>query len=424
MGLSAEGKPLLGTGDKGTIIELEGDGVYSSVAKTASEQVTSFAAGAGGKIYVATANPGKIFILGPGNEASGSFESNTFDARTFSNWGRLTWWGENGAMNGKVAFYVRSGNTSSPEKNWSAWVGPITNAGGDSLKCPPARFIQWKAVFQGGDGAGAPSISWVSVAYQPKNLAPVIDDIAIQNPGVRVSSFAIAGAGSSASVPVALRNPQRAGETPAAEAGADANPKAPRIDPPLQGVAAKGYETAIWSAHDDNDDDLTFAIYYRSEGDQNWRLLKDKVTDNYISWDTATMPDGAYYLKIVASDSPSNPVEQALTSERESERFEVVNTPPRIENLKADAGAATAKLTFEGISSSGALGRAAYSLDGGDWRVIFPVGQLSDSPKETYEIQLPNLSAGQHTVAVQVSDRFENTAVAKTAISIPNKSTN
>jgi len=110
-----------------------------------------------------------------------------------------------------------------------------------------------------------------------------------------------------------------------------------------------------------------------------------------------------------------------LTSERESERFEVVNTPPRIENLKADAGATTAKLTFEGISSSGALGRAAYSVDGGDWRVIFPAGQLSDSPKENYEIQLPNLSAGQHTVAVQVSDRFENTAVAKTAISIPNK---
>ena len=132
------------------------------------------------------------------------------------------------------------------------------------------------------------------------------------------------------------------------------------------------------------------------------------------------MPDGAYYLKVVASDSPSNPATEALSGERESERFEVANTPPRIENLRAAAGAASAKVTFDGISSSGALGRAVYSVDGGDWQVIFPVGLLSDSPKETYEIQLPNLSAGPHTVAVQISDRFENTSVAKTAISNPN----
>jgi hypothetical protein len=418
LGLSAEGKPLMGAGDKGTIIELEGSGVYSSVAKTASQQVTSFATGAGGKIYVATANPGKIFVLGPGNDPGGSFESNTFDARTFSNWGRLTWWGDNGAMKGKMAFYVRSGNTSSPEKNWSAWVGPITNAGGDTVKCPPARFVQWKAVFQGGESAGTPSLSWVSLAYQPKNLAPVIDDIAIQDPGVRVSSFAMGGTGASAGSTVALRNPKHAGDTPVAEAGADANPKITRIDLPLQGVSAKGYQTAIWSAHDDNDDDLIYTVYYRSEGDQNWRLLKEKLTDTYISWDTSTMPDGAFYLKIVASDSASNPADQALTSERESERFEVVNTPPRIENLRADGGAAAAKVTFDGISSSGALGRAVYSLDGGDWQVIFPEGLLSDSQKEPYEIQLQKLPAGQHTVAVQISDRFGNTTVAKTAVTV------
>jgi len=188
----------------------------------------------------------------------------------------------------------------------------------------------------------------------------------------------------------------------------------------LQGIAAKGYQTVLWSAHDDNDDELSFTIYYRGEGEQNWRLLKGKIAEPYYSWDTTTMPDGSYYLKIVASDSPSNPAGEALTSERESDRFEVVNTPPRIENLRVDAGASPAKVSFDGVASSGALGRAAYSLDGGDWQVIFPVGLLSDSPKETYEIPLPSLSAGQHTVAVQISDRFENTAVAKTTISISN----
>ncbi|MGC2722634.1 MAG: hypothetical protein WA224_01645, partial [Candidatus Acidiferrales bacterium] len=189
MGLSADGKILLGTGNKGAIIELEGNNVYSSIAKTASAQVTSLIAGRDGAMLVGTANPGKIFTLGPGYESQGSFESDPFDAKIFSHWGRLTWWGDNGATQGKVAFYVRSGNTSSPEKNWSPWAGPYSNVAGEGVSCPPARFIQWKAVFLETDKGAPPNISWVSVAYQSENVAPVVDDIAIQDPGVRVQGF-------------------------------------------------------------------------------------------------------------------------------------------------------------------------------------------------------------------------------------------
>ena len=277
--------------------------------------------------------------------------------------------------------------------------------------------------FRTTDHGGAPSISWVSVAYQPKNVAPVIDDIAIQDPGVRAFSFAPQSNGPSGNATVPLRSPQHPGEGSLLQAtSAETIFKPSHVDIPPQGYADKGYQTVLWSVHDDNDDDLTFAIYYRSEGDQNWRLLKDKVRDTYFSWDTATMPDGAYYLKIVASDSPSNPADQALSSERESDRFEVANTPPRIENLRVDANAAPPKVTFDGISSSGALGHAIYSLDGGDWLTIFPTGLLSDSPKETYQIQLPMLSPGEHTVAIQVSDRYENTTVAKTTVSVSDRS--
>jgi sugar lactone lactonase YvrE len=410
MGLSPENKLLLGTGNKGSIIELEGQNVSSNIAKTASAQVTSLLAGPGGKIYVATANPGKIFTMGPGFESEGSFESDTFDARIFSHWGRLSWWGDNGATTGKVAIYVRSGNTSSPEKNWSAWSGPYKNASGEAVNCPPGRFAQWKAVFLDTDHGGAPNISWVNLAYQPKNVAPEIDDIVMQDPGIRVQGFAQQPGGPGSATPVQLRMPQRGSNIifpPVAQV------QQPKIDAPIQGYQEKGYASVVWSAHDDNDDDLTFSVYYRGEGEQNWRLLKDKLNQRFYSWDTTTMPDGPYYLKIAGSDSPSNPPDQALSTEREADRFEIANTPPRIDNLRADSNSSAARISFEAVSASAAIEHAQYSLDAGDWLIVFPVGLLSDGPKENYQFQLAGIAPGEHTVAVQAADRFGNTTAAK-----------
>jgi hypothetical protein len=422
MGFSPNGKIFLGTGNKGAIIELQGDNIYSIVAKTASSQVTSLIAGRDGQLLVGTANPGKIFTLGPGQEAQGTFESDPFDAKIFSHWGRLTWWGENGATQGKVSLYARSGNTSNPEKEWSPWSGPYKNASGESVSCPPARFLQWKAVFQVADKRDAPEVSWVSVAYQPENVAPVVDEIAIQDPGVRVQGFSASPGGPATAASVQLKTPQRTGATtPFPNIGAlldSTASKSLKMDVPPQGFEEKGYQSVLWSAHDDNDDDLVFSVYYRGEGEQTWRLLKNKLTQRFYSWESTTMPDGAYYLKIVGSDLPSNPPSQALTNERISERFEIQNTPPRIENLRADTSGAAAKITFEGASSGLAITRAQYSVDSGDWLIVFPAGGLSDGPKESYQLELPGLAPGPHTFSVQISDRFVNTTAAQVTFTV------
>lgn len=419
LALSPAGRLLLGTGDNGSVIELEGQDVYANIAKTASEQVTSVLTGSAGKIYVATANPGKIFAMGPGLQADGSFESDPFDARIFSHWGRITWWGD-GADNGKVDFYLRCGNTSNPDKNWSPWSGPYRNPAGEDTKCPASRFAQWKAVFpnSGADSNSTPSISWVSLAYLPENVAPVIDDIAVQDPGIRVSGFPTQAG---VMMPVQLRMPNAQGDSPSAppmnaEAG-DARASM-KVQTPLQGVKAKGYQSVIWSAHDANDDDLLYTVYYRAEGEETWHVLKDKLTENYYSWDTASMPDGAYYLKIRATDSPSNPPNDALWAERISDRWVVANTPPRIENLRAGSGLLNTRASFDAVSTYGPIANAQYSIDAGPWQTIFPTSRLSDAPKESYYIEIPGLPNGEHTIAVQVSDRFENTAAAQTSFTV------
>jgi hypothetical protein len=416
LGLSTDGKLLMGVGNEGSVVELGPDRVFSRLAKTASEQVTGFARAANGKVYVATSNPANVSSLGPDLESEGTFESQAFDAHLFSRWGHLTWWGQNAAgANPDVEFYVRAGNTSDPADSWSPWFGPYRNPKGDQTQAPAARFVQWKVVLRS-TKAPASEISWVNLAYLPKNAAPYIDGTAIQDPGVRLSSF---GQGvQTPSVPVQVHMPP----TPSQQAGASQRPagETPRFEAPPQGAFQKGFQSVIWSADDPNDDELVYSIYYHGENDKDWKLLKDKVEQKFYSWDTTSMPDGAYYLKVVASDEPSNPPGDALTAERESERFLVDNTAPQITGLAAEPsnapgnpGNASATVRFRATDATSAIVKAQYSVDASEWTLVQPVGDVGDSPDERYEFTLRNLAPGEHTVAVRANDEFDNLAAAE-----------
>ncbi len=426
LNFSAAGKLLLGTGNRGIVVQLDGDNLFTNLVKTETGQVTGLAQGPGGKVFLCTANPGKVFTMGPEDVGEGTFESQSLDARFFSSWGRLEWWGENAGISASgrphVEVYVRTGNTSSPDENWSAWAGPYTQSG-QKVEAPPARFAQWKAVLR--SGSPSPIISWLSLSYLPKNVAPQVDGIAVQDPGVRVQGIPGGGSSGTPSIPVRLRQPETPGTGTtgifAATAQTERTGGGSRFEAPPQGVMQKGYESVLWSAHDDNDDELVYRIYYRGESEKEWKLLKENLRERYYSWDTSSMADGAYYLKIVASDAPSNPPGEALEGSRESDRFVVDNTPPSLENLGAAASDTSggASLHFIAHDSASDIARAEYSLDAGDWTLVYPDGRLSDAPVERYDVTLKGLAPGEHTVAVRVYDRFENMTAGKATFRIP-----
>lgn len=428
LGMNSDGRLLAGTGNNGSLLVIDGRGVYAQLAKAGSAQITGISKASNGKVYLCGANPGKVYSLGPEYEAEGSFESQSFDAKLYSQWGRIEWWGApatndagknaKGSKEPRLEFYVRSGNTEDPGKEWSPWFGPYASP--DALVgAPAARFLQWKAVIH--DGRLGDGIDWVSVAYLPKNVAPVIDGIALQDPGVRAQ--APVGVVLPATAP--LKQPPVANPNPAGAVTTSA-PTTPKFELQPQGAVQKGYQSVLWTAHDDNDDDLKYAVYFRGENQKDWLLLKDNLDQKFYSWDTSSMPDGAYYLKIIASDAPSNPPDVALQAERESERFEVDNTPPTIGKIEASATGMNADRSkgvsydfqFTATHPTNSIDRAQYSVDGGDWILVGPTQGISDYRSETYSFTVRGLSAGEHTIAVRAFDRFDNVGAGKTTIQI------
>jgi outer membrane protein assembly factor BamB len=425
LGLASDGRLLAGTGNAGALLAVDGHGVFAHLAKSGSAQITGIARNSSGKVFLCTANPGKIFSVGPEYEAEGTFESRSFDAQLFSQWGRLEWWNPPPAASAKssansneprLEFFVRSGNTEDPGREWSPWHGPYTKSG-SAMEVASARFVQWKAVIH--DGRPGGGFDWVSLAYLPRNVAPIIDGIALQDPGVRAQS--IVGMSSGQPTTVMLRMPPAPNISGMVITQSSAPP---RFEQPPQGTLQKGYQSVVWTAHDENDDEMRYAVYFRGEHEHEWKLLKENLEQKFYSWDTATLPDGAYYLKIVATDAPSNPPALALKTERESERFEVDNTAPvvKIMGTISDSPMPNGKVTivqFTAQDAGSSIERAQYSVDGGDWILVAPTSRISDAPEERYEISLSGLGSGEHAISVRAYDRFENVGSAKTIITVP-----
>jgi hypothetical protein len=253
--------------------------------------------------------------------------------------------------------------------------------------------------------SGNAALSDIAVAYQMKNVAPVVAQVEITPPNYR---FPAPAAQTTVTNPPLSLPPMQRRPAPAQGVSADTG-----ATPAM--AWAKGNIGARWLAEDDNGDALQFKVEIRGVNEQNWRVIRDKVREHYMSWDSMTYADGKYILRVTASDAPSNPPDQTLTSSRESDPFLIDNTPPEI-TWGATVRSLGVAVAFHVKDALSALAKAEYSLNGGDWIVVEPTTRLTDSREHDYRIELANLPTGEVTLAVRVEDQYGNQAVAKTVL--------
>jgi hypothetical protein len=146
-------------------------------------------------------------------------------------------------------------------------------------------------------------------------------------------------------------------------------------------------QTFVWKAEDADADRLSYSLEYRREGDQTWHALRTGLTDAIAVWDTSTVADGRYIVRVTASDSLSNASDRALAGEKESEPVDVDNTPPAVTvEINRQAGGLRAVVRVQDAQSP--IQKLEYSLAGGPWQLVYPLDGLADAPIERYEIPL------------------------------------
>ena len=403
---------LVGTGKEGKIFRLSGDPARATLlARASARQVTSLVRDQSGRIIAATSNPGKVFALASTRAATGSYESDVRDAGTVATWGAIRW--RAASRPGEVEIFTRSGNTATPDETWSPWSKAYTVANGEKITSPNAQYLQWKAVLKGaagspGSAGSGPVLTSVTTAYLPRNLRPMVSSITVHPAGTvfqrpfSTGELEIAGFEDNTSDG---RNPSQPNQS---SSSATTAPSAPALG---RRVYQKGLQTFVWKAEDDNDDRLQYDVFYRREGDTAWKPLKRGLWDPLTVWDTTSVPDGTYYVKVAATDSPSNSPATALVGEFESVGFDIDNTPPVIEIQSATRTGARATVRFLVRDDQSAVQRVEYSLDASRWRVAYPVDGIPDSRREEFEVALDDAEATRNII-IRVTDGMNNVATA------------
>ena len=415
--LAEQGDGLLAiSGNRGHIFRIQENGDYADVANLEAQQGLSLAqehGSEGNAVLIGTGNTGKLYSLG--NATTHEYASDVLDAGAFARFGRI----EIDPSSKNYEIFTRTGNVEQPVRGrgdwgWSDWQ-PLKDG---AVQSPAGRFLQWKAVLQSGGVLGG-----VGVNYLPVNAAPEIDDMVVV-PGARLNPQPTS-VGQPQNITISFPSGAQAAVVPV-DAGS--------ANTPLQAIKDRTAITIRWAAHDENGDDLTYSLYLRGDGENDWHLLKDDISDKAYSFDAALIPDGGYRIKVVASDSPSHNPGESLTASRVSERFEIDTTPPVVSDLKAEelpsqctqpSCVTSIHVTLSAEDATSPIAHAEYSLDAGSWQYIDPVGKLSDSKHENYDFQIPAKALGgkpgEHLITVRVYDRHENIGVAKTVFGAPAK---
>lgn len=383
------GTILLSSGPQGRVYSMKGSEV-SLIATVPEKQVVSISADG----LITTTNSGAVYRMEGGPSQKAEFRSVAKDVERFSRFGHYRIEG-NDVADGHLAIAFRSGNTRTPDATWSAWSA-ATAASEGNIGVPAGRYVQWKLTMP--NPANDIAVDTVTVSFVNRNVAPAIDNIAVQDPAV----VFITGSYPQSPQVVEATNPDEYGIFTSLEPPREKNE-------PGKKVYRKGFRTVTWRAHDENNDALRYSLSFRRKGTEKWLRLRENVEETSMNFDTSQLPDGVYELRLAVTDALDNP-DAPLSDTKEGVEFQVDNTPPQIaSSVSGD------DVVIRVTDKLSPIGKVEYSADAQKWIRLTPVDGIADSPDETYRLSRGAV-AGKFVI-VRATDAYYN--VATESVTLP-----
>jgi hypothetical protein len=365
LALDEAGRPYVGTGAEGRVYTVDATHVVSLVADTTERQIGAMGL-AGGSRFIVGSDPAVFHRIVSVGGPDSVWTSKPFDAGLRAHFGHATW-----RAGGTVQVSARTGDTQTPDATWSPWSEPFPD--GAPVPTPPGRFVQVRARLLD----TLATLSDVVVPFVTENLRAIVTDISARERGHELKEGLV----------------------------------------PSGGGPAK-HESAVhvsWKVDNPDGDELRYRVQFRRDGQTRWTDAQrpdDVLTKPELDWDTATLSEGKYRLRIEASDEMVNPLGNATRSDLVSAPVLVDNTPPVFQSLAMQGRRLKARV----VDGLGPIVRIDVAIDGRtEFTPLSPVDGIFDTADESVDVDLTPLlvsaGSGPHIVAVRALDAAGNDVV-------------
>ncbi len=363
LALDDAGMPFVGTGAEGRVYTVDDNHLTRLVADTDSRQIGSLLV-SGKRRFLVGSDPVALRDIKGEGGTEAVWTSKVLDAGMRATFGNLAWRGA-----GTVEMSTRSGSTLEPDASWSAWTVLGTAPG--KVKSPPGRYVQMRARFAKDAKA---FVNEIHLAFVTDNARAIVSSITAESKAQKKGSLStgIVSSGGKVSKPSAT-------------------------------VSLK------WDVENPDKDELRYRVSYRLEGQSTWRdALKpgEIFTGTSYEWDTTTLPEGLYRVKVEATDELVNPPDRVTRHSLESSTVLVDNTPPVFKSVSLNGR----KLSGEVSDGLGPIARIEVAIAGtDDWRPIFPSDSVFDDASEKFDVDLSSLvPPGSKLIAIRAYDQAGN----------------
>jgi hypothetical protein len=377
--LDGQDNLLAAAGSQGKIYRIAPDRTVALAADISERQALSMVQTREG-FLVGSGDIGAIYRVRPAQGAEATYLSKVLDAETPARWGHVWWTGSR-----DLVLETRSGNTGKPDASWSTFhhLADVAHPSGEntgSIRSPGGRYLQYRATLPGRDSV----LKDIAIYFAPHNQRARITEVFL-------------------------------GDAPAPVAPSVGGTAAIAAPSAGSGRVHSSTLKLRWKVENPDNDELIYKAWFRQEGDAVWRPLggPDPLGKPEYDWNTDSVPDGRYTVRVWASDEKVTPADRALEHQFESPPFLVDNTKPEILRLGAKAGTVVGRAH----DAASVISAIEFSVDGGEWRPAQPDGGLLDERDEAFTVALPrSLAPGSHIINVRAWDSADNVGSARIEI--------
>ncbi len=376
-------------------------------AGSISSQLNGFApiAGAPGKFLLLRNNAPGLALLDFTATGTREAETRRLDLNTPSLLGALRFNRLRNLAENQLAPELRLSNGSDEIEGWGPWTALKPGAAGDGWRAENLRGRYAKLRLRlTGTGGSEVEIDKASLFMLPQNRRPLLQEFRFITP-----NFGLVPAVEQPAAQVATLS-QLTTQGPHDD---DAKHRESFLR--SQVVPSPGAQVVFWNIVDPDGDNVTSTFSIRRDGESNWTDLAVDTHESFAQFDTAHLPDGVYFTRLVATETAPRPAAERLSATFETDDLIIDHTAPEI--LEATATKA------EGMLVVVVHGRDALSLlqgidanfnNGLHEETEQPADGIRDSRDERFTIEVPLAKVSNATsVEVVLYDAAGNTTAKR-----------